>query len=471
MTALLATRRIGAIALVASLVMVIGATVLAGSARAEAPASWRPFLMPSAGAVRPEPPPATGTDHDRRDLDEIVAAQAGGRTSAERIAYWTATPSVTRWNEILLGVVRLDKTNPVRTSRAIALLNTAMYDAIIAACDAKIAYRRGNPAERDSRIRVLAPVDDLSAFASVDVAVAEAARAVLTQIYPGRGDEFEAFADEVTGVRLAAGTSTRTDIEAGAAIGRAVGALAVERATTDGSSAIPRLNPPVFDGVWKAARPFQNDIPLEPMAGTWKPWLMASGDQFRPGPPPVFRSAQWQAEADEVVRVNANLTDDQVRIARFWADGPGTDTPPGHWLRIAIEMIRRDGVSLADAARVLAHVGTAQADSFIACWDSKFHYWTARPIGVIGNFASTVVTPNFPAYVSGHSTVSGASSVVLGQFFPGDAGRLGAMAEEAAMSRLYGGIHWRSDNEVGLVVGRQVGELAAERARSADAWH
>lgn len=471
MTAVLATRRVGAIALVATLVAVIGSTILANSARAEAPASWRPFLLSSAGAARPEPPPASGTDQDRRELDEIVALQAAGRTSAERIAYWTATPSVTRWNEILLTVVRLDKTNPVRSSRALALLNTAMYDAIIAACEAKIVYRRGNPAERDSRIKVLAPADDLSAYASVDVAIAEAAKAILTQIYPGRWDEFEAFAKEVTAVRLAAGTQTRTDTEAGAAIGRTVGALAVERAKTDGASAVWKPDIPAFEGSWKAARPFRNDIPLEPMAGTWKPWLMTSGDQFRPGPPPVYKSAQWQVEADEVVQVTANLTDDQVRIARFWADGAGTDTPPGHWVRLAIEMIRRDRLSLPDAARVLAHLGTAQADSFIACWDSKYFYWSGRPIGLIPGFASTVVTPNFPSYVSGHSTVSGASSVVLGHFFPGDGARLTAMAEEAALSRLYGGIHWRSDNEVGLVVGRQVGTLAVERAKSTGAWH
>ena len=120
---------------------------------------------------------------------------------------------------------------------------------------------------------------------------------------------------------------------------------------------------------------------------------------------------------------------------------------------------------------MLAHLGVAQADAFIACWDSKFAYWSGRPIGLIPGFASTIITPNFPSYISGHSTVSGASATVLARFFPGDGARLTAMAEEAAISRLYGGIHWRSDNEMGLVVGRQVGELAVERAQAAGAWH
>jgi hypothetical protein len=191
---------------------------------------------------------------------------------------------------------------------------------------------------------------------------------------------------------------------------------------------------------------------------------MASGSDFRPGPPPAFASPEWQAEADEVVRVNDELTDDQIRIARFWADGAGTDTPPGHWMRIAMGLAVRDQLSLADTTRVLAHLAMAEADAFIACWDAKFTYWSGRPAGLIPGFASTIITPNFPAYISGHSTLSGASSVVLTAFFPDDAATLRAQAEEAAVSRLYGGIHWRSDNEVGLEAGRKIGDLAVERA-------
>jgi membrane-associated phospholipid phosphatase len=167
-----------------------------------------------------------------------------------------------------------------------------------------------------------------------------------------------------------------------------------------------------------------------------------------------------------VVRVNDELTDDQIRIARFWADGPGTDTPPGHWMRIAIGLASRDRLSLATTARLFAHLAMAQADAFIACWDTKFTYWSGRPVGLIPGFASTIITPNFPSYISGHATLSGASSVVLAAFFPSDAASLLGQAEEAATSRLYGGIHWRSDNEVGLQVGRQIGDLAVARARS-----
>jgi len=401
---------------------------------------------------------------DRQELDEVVARQAHPDVTTDRIAYWTAQPSPARWDEILLATVRKAKTNPVRVSRALGLLNAAMYDAVIAACDAKVAYRRTSPADRDARIRKLAPPDDLSSHASVDAAVAAAAVAVLGTIWPDHGEEYTRLAEEVGEVRMTDGTHTRSDVEAGTEIGRQIGALAIERAKSDGASAVWTGTVPTGEGLWVPAKPFKNDQPTEPLAGTWRPWLIPSGSAVRPPPPPAYKSPAWQAEADTLVRVNEELTDEQTRIARFWADGAGTDTPPGHWTRIAIELTRRDHLGMAATARVLAHLGMAQADAFIACWDAKYTYWSGRPIGLIPGFASTIITPNFPSYISGHATVSGASSAVLAAFFPADAATLRAQAEEAALSRLYGGIHWPSDNNVGLQVGRQIGDIAAARA-------
>ncbi len=450
--------------LVAIAIALVATSVLVQTARAEAPARWDPILARSPDAFRVAPRVEIGSAEDRAQLDEIVAHQARPPVTTERIAYWTAGPSPARWNEILLATVRKAKTNPIRVSRVLALLNAAMYDAIIAACDAKIAYRRSSPADRDSRIKKLAPPDELSSHASADAAVAAAAVAILGAIYPDHADDYARLADEVTEVRLTTGTQTRSDIDAGSEIGRQIGTLAVERATSDGADAVWVGTIPTGDGLWVPATPFKNDQPTEPMAGTWRTWLIPSGSSLRPGPPPAYGSPAWQAEADTVVRVNDGLTDDQTRIARFWADGAGTDTPPGHWMRIAIELTRRDHLGMAATARILAHLAMAQADAFIACWDAKYTYWSGRPIGLIPGFASTIITPNFPSYISGHSSVSGASSAVLGAFFPADAESLGKQAEEAAVSRLYGGIHWPSDNNVGLDVGRQIGAIAVERA-------
>lgn len=456
--------RLALVVVIATAIALVAANIVIQTARAEAPAHWRPILMASPSAARVAPSVVLGSDADRAELDVVLDRQADADELTEQIAYWTEIPTPIRWNEILLGVVRKAKTNPVRVSRTLALLNAAMYDAVIAACDAKIAHRRASPAERDSRIKALAAPDELSSHASVDAAIAAAAVAVLTTIYPDHRKTFEGRQRELLEVRLTVGSHTPSDLEAGTQLGAAVGALTVARAGTDGANVFWQGTVPDEPGGWKPAKPFRNDQPTEPLAGTWRPWLMETGAQFRPGPPPAFESPEWQAEADELVRVNDELTDDQIRIARFWADGAGTDTPPGHWMRIAMGLAGRDHLSLADTTRLLAHLAMAQADAFIACWDAKFTYWSGRPTGLIPGFASTIITPNFPSYISGHSTLSGASAVVLSAFFPNDAATLDVQAEEAAISRLYGGIHWRSDNNVGLEVGRKIGQLAVERA-------
>jgi membrane-associated phospholipid phosphatase len=169
-----------------------------------------------------------------------------------------------------------------------------------------------------------------------------------------------------------------------------------------------------------------------------------------------------------VYEVSRSLSAEQKRIADFWADGPGTDTPPGHWNRIALGLIRSYGLSAREAARVLAALNTAQADAFIACWDAKFIYWSERPLTAIRReldpgWLPYIATPPFPSYVSGHSSTSGAASTVLARSFPREAERLRAWADEAALSRLYGGIHFRSDNDAGLTLGRTVARAAIAR--------
>jgi hypothetical protein len=453
--ALLALAVIGSLA-----ALVVAPAVLRDEAMAVS--RWTPFVASDIPPVAP--PPAAGSDEERRQLDELLAIQAA-RTSDEVAAAvrWLGAGVVGRWNDVLLGRIREDKTNPVRASRNLALLNVAMYDAVIAACRAQVATSSAAPHERDGRISPAVPVAARASYPSAEAAVATAAEAVLSYLYPGRAREFEGLALEARHAPLLAGTSLPAGVEAGTTIGRAVGAAVVARGKADGSTAVWRGTVPTGEGAWQPA-PTAVGGPIEPMAGTWRTWILSSGSELRAPPPPTPGSPEWQREADEVVRITADLTDKQVQIARFWADGSGTETPPGHWARIALGLIARDRLSLAQSARTMAHLGVAQADAFIACWETKYYYWTGRPTGLIKGFASTIITPNFPSYTSGHSTQSGAAAVVLGYFFPFDAGRLEAMAEEAAVSRLYAGIHFRSDNEAGLRIGREIGRRTVERA-------
>lgn len=177
-----------------------------------------------------------------------------------------------------------------------------------------------------------------------------------------------------------------------------------------------------------------------------------------------------------------NLTAEQRQIAEFWADSAGTFTPPGHWALIASGEVARARISTPRATRAMALIGTGLADTAIATWETKFAYWTLRPITAIRtlsdqpfydpNFVSVIPTPPFPSYTSGHSAFSAASAAMLEYLFPGgkvdDA--FGQMisyrdaAEQAAVSRLYGGIHYRDDNEAGLVLGKQVAGLVIRRA-------
>jgi membrane-associated phospholipid phosphatase len=149
----------------------------------------------------------------------------------------------------------------------------------------------------------------------------------------------------------------------------------------------------------------------------------------------------------------------------FWAGGPGTVTPAGLWIEIARDLIVRDGLDAPHAARVLALASVAMADGFICCWDAKYAYWTARPITADPSLAVLIPTPPFPSYTSGHSTISTAAATVLGYLFPADEADLAARANEAKQSRLWAGIHFPIDNEMGALGGGMIGRLVVARAQ------
>jgi hypothetical protein len=332
--------------------------------------------------------------------------------------------AVTEWIDVELGEIAAHRTNPPRASRGLALLSVAVYE----------ASRLGSGHR--------------------EAAVAGAASTVLAYLYPDRAAAFAELADAHRPRQALAH-------------GHRIGARVVARARTDGSDAAWQGSMPVGPGLWVPTPPAFTP-PLEPLAGTWRIWNIGSGSRFRPRPPPAFGGAAYAREVAEVYDVGRSLTDEQKRIADYWADGAGTVTPPGHWNQIALALIRSYRLSSRAAARVLVTLNTAQADAFIACWDAKFAYWSERPITAIRreldrSWSSYIPTPPFPSYVSGHSTTSGAASKVLSAYFRKAGPQLRGWAEEAAVSRLYGGIHFRSDNEAGLVLGRKVADAAINR--------
>jgi membrane-associated phospholipid phosphatase len=214
--------------------------------------------------------------------------------------------------------------------------------------------------------------------------------------------------------------------------------------------------------------------PLLPRWGSVEPWNVQAPAALVPRPPPRPGSATFAAEVREVYKVSRMLTPEQRALALFWADGAGTFTPPGHWNAIASQLLAKHRLPLRREALLFAALNTAQSDAFICAWLAKYTYWSPRPVTAVRRsldptWTPLIATPPFPSYVSGHSTTSAAAATLLSRFFPREARQLRAWARQAAISRLYGGIHFRSDNETGLRVGAAVGRAAVaawlERSR------
>jgi membrane-associated phospholipid phosphatase len=219
--------------------------------------------------------------------------------------------------------------------------------------------------------------------------------------------------------------------------------------------------------MWTTARGVP---PIGILFANARPWLLDSASQFRPAPPPAFDSPTFKAALEEVRRVARERTPEQTKIAQRW----NSADPWARWNDVASAAALRNHLSDVDAARVLAVLNVAASDAIIACFDAKYHYWTIRPSQVDTTFAlaDSVDLPNFPSYPSGHACSAGAFDGVLGHYFPRERAEFTRIAEEQAMSRLYGGIHYRFDNDGGLALGRIVARYDAEQEKrgALNAW-
>lgn len=161
-------------------------------------------------------------------------------------------------------------------------------------------------------------------------------------------------------------------------------------------------------------------------------------------------------ETAEVRRTVDRLTNAQLAIAQKWNDGAGTYSPPGHWNDVALEYVSDAQFSEVRAARVFALLNMAMHDAAVGCWEAKFHYFNPRPSQLDPGIKTQIGLPNFPAYPSGHSTFSASAALILSYLFPGGASSFDAMRDEAGISRLYGGIHYRSDIDAGKAHGGRI---------------
>ena len=426
------------------------------------PANWRTWLLDSADELRPPAPDAPS----QAEIDEVVEAQADpSEETAAAIERWGSGPAVIPWSVLSKELADEFDIGGMPQSRYMAIYHTALHDAVIAAWDAQVAHDRPSPGATSDEITPADGIDpERSSFPSEHAAVAGAAATVLAYLIPDAASgRFDALATEAAESRIAAGAAFRSDVEAGLALGQAVGEKAVARAKDDGADA--EWDPstmPTGPGFWQPTPPGFVETPAGPMAGKRRPWVMTSGDQFRPAPPPEYGSAEWKAELETVQEITANRTFEQERAAVWW----GNNSPAALTNGWAHELILRDGFDTPYAARILADLHVANADAGIAIWDAKFTWWTARPITEDPDIKMVLTNPPYPAYPSGYSGLIGAATTVIGYYFPETVDDMAARAWEAAASRGWAGLHYVIDDDIGLVMGRQVGRLVCSLART-----
>jgi PAP2 superfamily len=383
------------------------------------------------------------------------------------------------WNELLTNVQQARGQGNQQAARALAMMNAAVYDSVNAVNPTHTVYHvdaQGFP--------------DVS-IASADAAAAQAAHDVAVRLYTNPAEV--ARFDGLLATELGEVPDGPAE-DAGVALGAYVADQIVTWRANDGATAsvpyVQRFEP----GQWRPTPPAFAQTPNTPQWRYVTPFAMTSGDQFRPGPPPALTSAEYTAafqEVKELGRIDSTTrTPEQTQIAFFWAGAGVSNAGVGIWNQIARTVAAERDLSLADNARLFAQMSVANADAFIAGFDTKYEYNFWRPVTAIraadtdGNpdtapdptWTPLIATPNHQSYVSLHSTQSMAAAQSLAAFFGTDqvpftatwAGvdrsfnKFTEAAKEAGASRIYAGIHWSFDKAVGLQQGRKIGQYVAD---------
>ncbi len=471
------------------------------------------------------------SDETKAELAKLLAVPAGklavscSDTKPPRNAV-TTLERLLLWNEIALDTTAIDHTpnpsnpacfgeqiGPTRASYALAIVHIAMFDAV-------------NAITKNGKTKFVSytGIPPVTGNVSRDRAIAQAAHDTLIALYPGQSVRIEAiFAADIAKIQ-----GTKDAINAGAALGTEAANAILALRKNDGSARpepiwfktyFPRGFPGVVPGIWQIDPVSKLQVALGAHWGRVKPFVMTSGNQFRPPPPPDLDDTAYVSAYKDVFSVGGDpahgtatsRTAPQSVEAVFWGYDatPGLCAPPRLYDMIARTVaLSQNFRNLLEFARYLALVNVAMADAAISSWEAKFFYQYWRPITGIRNNTNPNVTtdpafyplgapatdtagpnftPPFPSYTSGHATIGGALFQILRHFFPDNTkftfisdefnglnrDPSGALmpripvkftsfteAEFAnAQSRIFLGIHWRFDAEQGILEGRQVGEF------------
>jgi membrane-associated phospholipid phosphatase len=350
-----------------------------------------------------------------------IASPSLSRAELSAVKFWEVGASVS-WNETAREIIAArGGGTPVTQARLLAYLSVAQYNAIVAAEDAKDGGDRASPGAAAAGASLVV----LKSFFPLDGALLDATLEAQRTSEPWPGEQSKDFLE-------------------GETIGRAIGASVVAYAATDRTNLTQAPPNPGGPGTWTGVNP------LRGLYGA-RTFALTSGDQFRPGPPPAFGSSAYTAALQEIRALSDGLTPTQLAIAQFWAPNG-----PAYLNAVAAEMIVAHRNSEREAARVFALANMAGFDVLNACFDAKFAYYLIRPSQADPNINLPIGLPNHPSYPSGHSCITAAYATVLANAFPDENDRLQGMVVEAGLSRMYAGLHYRFDCEVGQELGRQV---------------
>jgi membrane-associated phospholipid phosphatase len=384
----------------------------------------------------------------KNEISQVIAVQKNLDSAKwQQIIFWNAGSPGYRWQEMM------NKLWTVDTGRygvlANLLMGTAIYDATIAAWDTKYAYNRPRPFTADNRIKLYVLKPESPSYPCEHAVAAGVASTIIAHFYPALADSVRKLAQQAMDSRIAAGAAFPSDVQAGFELGKKIAEKEIEYTKDFVTTLQWDGKIPDKPGLWRGR------FAMQPMAGLNKTVVLKSGAEFRPAPPPDF--AKDMAELKNYKQTFRSLSN-----AFYWANGSWfTDYLPKKMFENNLHM------NPPRAARINAVVNVATYDGFVACWDAKYAYWGIRPNQYDTTFKPEIfITPPFPGYPSGHAAISAVMAEVYTYFFPEDKDLFQKKAKEAAESRFQAGIHFRTDNEVALELGKKVGIKVIQQVKT-----
>jgi hypothetical protein len=384
----------------------------------------------------------------KNEIPEVLARQRNLDTKTnQQIIFWNAGSPGYHWQEMM------NKLWAVDTGRygalANMLLGVAIYDAIIAAWDTKYAYKRPRPFVADNKIKIYTVKPESPSFPCENSVAAGVAVTIFSHFYPAMADSVKRLAQQQMDSRVAAGVAFPSDTRAGFELGKKIAEIEIEKTKDYVSTAVWDGKVPDKPGLWRGK------FAMLPLAGKNKTVVLESGSEFRPAPPPDFAK-----EMEEMK--NYKQTFRSLSNAFYWAN-------QSWFMDNLAKKIFENNLHLNPprAARINAVVNVTSYDAFVACWDAKYTYWGIRPNQYDTTFRpAIIVTPPFPGYPSGHAALSSAMAEIYSYFFPDEKDLFRQKAKDAAESRFQAGIHFRTDNEVALELGKKVATKIIQKVKA-----